>query len=404
MFTKALLWAGAVLGALPVASTCGQEHLAPQHIATIEAAHVGVGTDGEALTLEELMQAFGVPGVSVAVIQDFEIHWAKAYGVADAETGALVNTETLFQAASISKPVAAMAVLRAVQDGLFTLDDDINAILTTWALDGGKLTNDRPVTVRGLASHTSGLGDGFGYPGYAPDAPLPTLVQILEGRDPANVGPLFMEREPGSFQEYSGGGYTLMQLALNDARGVPFADHMRDTVLEPIGMSRSSFDQPLSAKDDENAARGHDNRGRSRGPKWHVYPEQAAAGLWTTPTDLARFAIEVQKSAVGESNRVLSRAMVQEMVAPVGVGDYGVGFAIGKRGQGWYFHHTGGNWGFRCSLLAHKTKGYGLVIMTNGDNGAVVAEEISRRIQDAYQWDSKARPVPRGYSSRPDPQ
>ncbi len=133
------------------------------------------------------------------------------------------------------------------------------------------------------------------------------------------------------------------------------------------------------------------------GAKWHVYPELAAAGLWTTPSDLARFAIEVQRSAVGESNRVLSRTTIQEMLSPVGVGDFAVGFIVSKIGQGWYFSHGGSNWGFRATLLAHKVKGYGLVIMTNAEQGAAVAAELSRRIQMAYGWDSFAEAAPRGY-------
>jgi CubicO group peptidase (beta-lactamase class C family) len=325
------------------------------------------------------------------------MHWAKAYGVADVATGALVNTETMFQAASMSKPVAAMAVLRAVQDGLFTLDDDINTILTSWKLDGGEFTRDRPVTPRMLTSHTSGLGDGFGFPGYNPSDPLPTVVQILDGHERSNTRRLFMERPPMSLLEYSGGGVLLMQQALSDARRRPFADIMRDDVLRPIGMTRSTFEQPLPAPLDRNAARAHSRDGKAMGPKWHVYPEQAAAGLWTTPSDLARFVIEVQRSAIGQSNRVLSRAVVQEMLSPVGVGDFGVGFIIAKNGRGWYFSHGGSNWGFRGTLIAHKVNGYGLVIMTNADQGSAVASELSQRIQRAYEWDVFAEPAPSGY-------
>jgi len=303
----------------------------------------------------------------------------------------------MFQAASMSKPVAAMGVLRAVQDGLFTLDDDINRILTSWKLDGGELTRDRPVTPRMLTSHTSGLGDGFGFPGYDPSDSVPTVVQFLEGHRHSNVGVIFMERAPMTLMEYSGGGVTLMQQALSDARKRPFADIMRDDVLRPIGMTRSTYEQPLPASFDRNAARAHSRDGKAMGAKWHVYPELAAAGLWTTPSDLARFVIEVQRSAAGQSNRVLSRILVNEMLSPVGVGDYAVGFSIAKIGQGWYFAHGGSNWGFRGTLLAHKIKGYGLVIMTNADQGGAVAAELSRRIQLAYQWDSFAEPAPRGY-------
>jgi len=388
----------ALVAIATVASPVAQSRTAEQYAAAIEGAQSSAGANGlGALTIDELMKRFNVPGVSVAVIRNFGIHWAKGYGVADVETGATVNAETMFQAASISKPVAAMAVLRAVQDGLFTLDDDINGILKSWKLDGGEFTRDRPVTPRTLTSHTSGLGDGFGFPGYDPSAPIPTVIQILNGEKPSNVGAIFMERPPMSLMEYSGGGVTLMQQALSDARGRPFADIMRDDVLRPIGMNHSTYEQPIPPGRDRNAARAHSREGRSMGAKWHVYPEMAAAGLWTTPGDLARFAIEVQRSAVGQSNRVLARATVQEMLSPVGVGDFAVGLTISKMGQGWYFSHGGSNWGFRATLVAHKVNGYGLAIMTNADQGGVVAGEIGRRIQAAYEWDSVAAPAPRGY-------
>ena len=366
--------------------------------AAIELAQTQLGENGLGTsTVAELMEEFGVPGVSVAVIQDFKIHWAKAYGVADVETGQLVDIETMFQAASISKPVAAIGVLRAVQDGLFSLDDDINDILDSWTLDGREFTRNRPVTPRTLTSHTSGLGDGFGFPGYDPEQPLPTTVQILEGHELSNVGSVFMEREPLTFYEYSGGGVTVMELALSDVRRRPFVDVLQEGVLAPIGMTRSSYAQPISPEHNQNAARAHDNNGESRGPKWHVYPEHAAAGLWTTPTDLARLIIEVQRSARGESNRVLSQSMIQEMLNPVGVGPFAVGFTVSKIGEGWYFSHGGSNWGFRALMLAHKVKGYGLVVMTNADQGSTVINEISRRIQYTYNWDSVASAVARGY-------
>jgi CubicO group peptidase (beta-lactamase class C family) len=384
------------------ARTTAQDRAPAALMARIEGAQPGAGPDElGALTIAQLMDRFKVPGVSIAVIRDFEIHWAKGYGTRDVESNAPVDAETMFQAASISKPVAAMGVLKAVQDGLFTLDTDINKILTSWKLDGQGFTTERPVTPRGLTSHTSGLGDGFGFPGYDPSGPVPSVVQILEGQPPSNVRRIFMERSPMTLMEYSGGGVTLMQLALSDARKRPFADIMRDDVLRPIGMTNSTYEQPLPPGRDRNAARAHDNQGRSRGAKWHVYPEMAAAGLWTTPSDLARFAIEVQKSSIGQSNRVLSRATVLEMLTPVGVGDYAVGFSIDKAGQGWYFSHGGSNWGFQCVLRAHKSKGYGLAIMTNADRGGALAAELSRRIQKAYEWDSFAEPAPRGYAPPP---
>ena len=359
-----------------------------------EPGDYGVGS----LIVAELMERFEVPGVSVAVIDNFNIHWAKGYGISDVETGMAVDTATMFQAASISKPVAAMATVRAAQDGLFSLDDDINDILRSWSLDGGGFTDERPVTPRGLTSHTSGLGDGFGFPGYAPGMPLPTTVQIIEGHELSNVGPVFMEREPLTFYEYSGGGVTLMELALSEVRGMPFEELMSTYVLDPIGMSRSSYEQPISAENDLGAARAHDAEGQSKGAKWHVYPELAAAGLWTTPSDLARFAIDVQKTVRGGDGAVLNSRLVGEMLRPVGVGPYAVGFSISRMGEGWYFGHGGSNWGFRARLLAHTAKGYGFVIMTNADSGGGLIEEMSRRIQNAYSWDAVAQGVTRGYS------
>jgi CubicO group peptidase (beta-lactamase class C family) len=364
-------------------------------IAQIERPQTEGTGELSSLSLAQVMDKFHLPGASVAVIKDFHIHWAKGYGKADVVSGDVTDADTLFQAASISKPVAAMAVLKAVQDGRFGLDDDINTIAKSWKLPSGDFTRERPVTPRALLSHTSGLDDGFGFPGYAPSAAMPTLVQILDGQPPSNVGPVRLARPPMTAMKYSGGGVTLMQLAMIDAFGRPFPEIMQSFVLGPVGMTRSAYEQPLSPARDRHAARAHDREGRAREVKWHVYPELEAAGLWTTPTDLAKFAIEVQQALQGRSARVLSRAMVQEMVTPVGVGDYGVGFAISRRGEGWYFGHSGGNWGFLCDLLAHKLKGYGVAVMTNGDGGGRVIAEIESRVASGYHWDSLDKPLRR---------
>jgi CubicO group peptidase (beta-lactamase class C family) len=347
--------------------------------------------------MQQALKQFNVPGVSIAIIRDFKVALAVSYGVADVETGAPVTAATMFQAASISKPVAAMASLKAVQEGRFGLDQDINTILKSWKLPPGNFTSSGAVTPRMLMSHTSGTGDGFGFPGYAPTAALPTLVQILDGVQPSNLRSVRLERAPLSGFEYSGGGVIVQQLALADAIGKPFAQIARDWVLDPIGMSNSTFEQPLPAARQAQAARAHNRMGARKGDPWHVYPEQAAAGLWTTPTDLARFAIEVQLAVLGRSNRVLSQNIAREMITPVGVGPYAVGFDVSKRGEGWYFAHGGSNWGFQCELIAHRAKGYGAVIMTNSDGGGALIQQLRRLIQQEYQWDALDQPIPRGY-------
>ena len=364
-------------------------------IAKIEAAQSPNRQGHDPFTLKQIMEKYRVPGVSIAVIKDFAIHWTKGYGVADVSSGAPVTPETMFQAASISKPVSAMAVLRAVQEGKLSLDQDINTILKSWQLPTGDFTREHAVTLRTLLSHTSGLGDGFGFPGYHPKDALPTVVQILNGEKPSNTGKIFMERPPFTAIKYSGGGTVVVQLALTEVIGKPFPQILKEWVLDPVGMTNSAYEQPLSSERDKQAARAHSGRGQAMDAKWHIYPELEAAGLWTTPSDLARLAIEVQKSLWGKSNRVLSTAIVKEMVTPVGVGDFAIGFGVTKQGQGWYFGHGGSNWGFQCDLSAHRLKGYGVVIMTNADSGGAVISELRARVAAAYNWDSLDKAVPR---------
>jgi len=363
--------------------------------ARIEQGLADPDIDVSELSIDELLERFNVPGVSIAVIRDFEIHWAKGYGIADVESGAAVNTETLFQAASISKPVNAMALLKAAEDGRFSIDEDVNKLLSSWQIPESEHTESAFVTPRMLASHTSGLGDGLGFPGYEPQVALPSLPQIFDGAEQSNVGIVRMTRPPMTAYHYSGGGVTILQQLLLDTYDKPYAELLQEMVLEPIGMSSSTFAQPLPVDRDRNAARAHGISGAAMGPKWHVYPELAAAGLWTTSTDLAKFAIEVQLSYRNHSNKVLTQASTSEMLSPVGVGPFAVGFSLSKRGEGWYFGHGGSNWGFQAQLTAHKVNGYGYAIMTNGFMGGQLIAELSRRIEASYAFDSLAEPVRR---------
>ena len=337
-------------------------------------------------TIQDRMKHYKVPGVTVAVIQDFKIAWAKAYGVKDTESNEPVTTDTLFQAGSISKPVAAMTALKKVEQGKIALDEDINNKLTTWKLPDNDFTAKKKVTLANLLSHTGGT-TVHGFPGYAPGEKIPTLSQILDGAPPANTGAVRVDFEPGTKFRYSGGGTTIAQLAIMDIEKKPYPQIAQETVLGPLKMTDSTYQQPLPDDIRKKAATGYRSNGNAVAGKIHVYPEMAAAGLWTTPTDLAKFAIESQLSLVGKSNKVLSPEMTARMVGPfLSTGPTGLGFFTETHGAATYFGHGGADEGFRAQLLVHKDKGYGAVVMVNSDNGQIMSE-IVRAIAKEYQWE-----------------
>ncbi|MFY9557032.1 MAG: serine hydrolase [Blastocatellia bacterium] len=336
-------------------------------------------------TIQERMKQYRVPGVSIAVINDFKIEWAKAYGTKDLDTNEPVSTETLFQAGSISKPVAAMAALKKVEQGKISLDENINNKLTSWKLPDNEFTVKHKVTLANLLSHTGGT-TVHGFPGYAVGEKIPTLPQVLDGSPPANTAAVRVNMEPGTKHRYSGGGTTIAQLAIMDIEKKPFPQIAQETVLGPLNMSSSTYNQPLPADTRNKAASGHRSNGRPVEGKIHVYPEMAAAGLWTTPTDLAKFGIEVQLSLAGKSNKVLSREMAARMVTPFIEDFVGLGFFIEKHNAATYFGHGGADEGFRAQLLVSKDKGYGAVVMVNSDNGQII-NEIIRAIAREYQWE-----------------
>lgn len=340
-----------------------------------------------AWTLAERMRFHRVPGVGIAVIKDFKVHWAKGFGAADVKTQKPVTTETLFQAASISKPVAAAAVLGYVQKGKIKLEDNINSMLTGWKLPENAFTADSKVTVKHLLSHTGGVTVS-GFRGYTSFEPAPTLLQVLDGLPPANSIPIRVDTYPGRWPRYSGGGYCILQQLLIDTVKKSFPVIMEDTVLKPLGMTHSTYRQPLPDDRAKKAATGHRATGLPVNGKWHVYPEMAAAGLWTTPADLARFAVEIQLSLKNKSNKVLSRETARLMVTPYISDAQGLGMPLRFYGDDVYFNHGGSNEGFRCFLIAHRDNGYGAVVMTNSDNGGRLYGEIVRGIAGIYKWES----------------
>jgi len=342
------------------------------------------GQQTTAMNIADRMAHYKVPGVSVAFFDHGQILWTRTYGFADVGSKSPVTTETLFQAASISKPVSALAALRLVQEGKLGLDDDVNSKLRSWTVPENEFTKDQKVTLRRILSHSAGL-TVHGFPGYAAGEPVPTPVQILNGEKPANSAPIRVDTVPGMIWRYSGGGYVVMQLLLTDVTGRAFPQIAHDLVLDPAGMTHSTYQQPLPTGLSSSAATPYRVSGEPVQGGWHTYPEMAAAGLWTTPSDLARLAIEVQKEYAGESSKILSRKIMRQMLTHQ-KDDWGLGFALESAGQALRFSHNGGNEGFRCDLEAYVESRQGLVIMTNSDNGDQLARELLGAVAQEYNW------------------
>lgn len=343
------------------------------------------GSPKKSYNLMDRMKYFHVPGVSIAVINDGNLEWARGYGVLETNGNKQVSPDTLFQAASISKPVSAMLGLRLAEQGKLDLDIDVNKYLSTWQLPENEHTAKNKVTLRGILSHTAGL-TVHGFQGYGFDAEVPSLLQILNGEPPANSAPIQVDVIPGSMFRYSGGGYSIMQQILEDISSKPFEELLKTEVLDKLNMHSSTFEQPLPMQLREKAATGHVGAGIPIKGKWHTYPEKAAAGLWTTPTDLAEFAIEIMKSYDHRSNKILSANMVSSMLTAVQE-EYGLGLAVKQLGNNIIrFGHSGGNEGFRCYVAAYTGMEKGAVVMTNSDNGDHLMMEIVRSISNVYAW------------------
>lgn len=346
---------------------------------------IGVIGRDEQMTLTERMAYYGVPGVSIAVINNYQVEWAKGYGVLEADRKTRVDANTMFEGASVSKPVSALAALAMVHKGQLDLDRDVNDILTSWKVPKSDSIADFLVTLRGLLSHTSGLTP-TGYNGYEPGAKVPTLMQVLNGERPANTSAISVDELHGQGFHYSGGGYTILQQMLLDVTHQKFEDLMQKTVLTPLGMAHSTYDQPLPKKLRKFASSGHRSSGRPVQGKYHTYPELAAAGLWTTPTDLARFAIEIQLSAAGRSNKILPQTVVADMLTAQRGGPVGLGLFLRGSGGSIRFGHSGANEGFRSEFVAFVHRGQGAVVMTNSDTGGGLLSEVINAIAAIYGW------------------
>jgi CubicO group peptidase (beta-lactamase class C family) len=385
-----------VLDARPAAVAAAVAPLPPRGLAdtsatarraAIEGALVVRSADGSTARapLAERMAHYSVPAVSVAVIDGGRLHWAHAWGVVRAGGAQPADTATLFQAASISKPVAAMAALRLVEQGRLELDGDVNGRLRAWRVEENEHTRAEKVTLRRLLSHGAGL-TVHGFAGYPDGSATPSLVQLLNGERPANSARVRLDIAPGSAWRYSGGGTSVAQLLMLEAAGTDdFPALMRSLVLEPAGMQHSTYQQPLPPARRGAAAVAHDRTGSPLAAGWHVYPEMAAAGLWTTPSDLARLVLDVQRALRGEGGTLLSADVSREMLRTQ-IGSWGLGWTLGGSGPAATFSHGGSNAGYKAQLTAFVEGGRGAVIMTNGDQGTALIREVMAAVAEVYGW------------------
>ncbi|RIV17268.1 class A beta-lactamase-related serine hydrolase [Fibrisoma montanum] len=338
---------------------------------------------GSYQTIYERMKALNVPGVSIAVFDGGQIRWAKGYGLSDKSQAKPVDTATLFQAASISKPVTTVTTFRLIEAKTLSLDEDVNQKLRRWKVPENEYTTKEKVTVRRLVSHMAGL-TVHGFAGYNPADKLPTVENILNGTPPANSSPVRVKETPGEKETYSGGGFTVLQLLLEDVTGKSFGALAEEMVLQPVGMKHSTFSLPLPSDKASRAAKGYEETGDMVDGGYHVYPELAAAGLWSTPSDLARFMINVSDSYRADKG-ILRQATVRQMLVKIPQAG-GLGFGVDGSGETLRFRHSGGNAGFSCYAVAFAETGRGVVVMTNSDNGTPLIHELVRAITREYQW------------------
>ena len=349
------------------------------------------GEEPAPVSIVARMAEYQVPGVSIAFFENGAVRWTRTYGFLSGDSLQAVDENTRFQAASISKPVAATGLLTLVELGKLDLDADVNTYLQSWKVPENGFTREEKVTLRRLVTHNAGL-TVHGFRGYAADEPVPATVPVLNGEAPANSDPILNDTFPGAIWRYSGGGYTVMQLVVEEVAGPSFPAFMQQTVLTPAGMTRSTYEQPLPPDRRDNTAVGHRGDGSRVDGDWHTYPEIAAAGLWTTPSDLARWAISIQKAYNGSEGEVLSPETARAMLTKH-AGDWGLGPGLEGDADSLTFGHGGANEGYRCILLAFaKDGGQGAVVMTNSDRGAQLFTEIMRSISDVYGW-NKYRPT-----------
>ncbi|HEU4408523.1 MAG TPA: serine hydrolase domain-containing protein [Polyangiaceae bacterium] len=339
-------------------------------------------------SLRERMAHYGVPGVAVAVLRGGQVVHAAGYGVREAGTNDRVDADTLFSVASVSKVATAGVALRLVAKGALDLDRDVNAYLTSWQVPPREGARPPKVTLRMLMSHTAGFGQ-HGFKDFQPGEALPTALQTLDGQPPAKHEPVRLLHPPGERFGYSGGGVTVEQVVLGDVSGRPLEALARAELFGPLGMRRSTFENPLSAARG-NIAKAHDHHGRPRArPRgWEAFAELAASGLWTSARELGAYVAALLRSYRGEGG-FLPRALAVDMMTEVSPGGYGLGPRLSGWGETRVFSHSGSNESYKAYIEGNLSSGDGLVVLTNGARGADLYDEIRNAIADAYRWPTR---------------
>ncbi|MBU0912869.1 MAG: beta-lactamase family protein [Gammaproteobacteria bacterium] len=342
------------------------------------------GASAQQMRLADRMHYHQVPAVSIAVVNNGQLEWARAYGVNVVGKAEHTTPTTLFQTASISKAVSAMAALHLVEQGKLQLDGDVNNQLKSWKLPDNEFTKEHKVSLRQLLNHSGGV-NVHGFHGYAEKQTVPSLLAVLKGEAPANTEPVRVEATPGTKWSYSGGGYSIIQLMMMEASQQDFPQLLQDIVFTPLDMQHSRFAARLPKQERNNAAAGHNGSGATIPGLWHQNPELAAAGMWSTASDLAKIIMEVQKSEAGTSDKILSSPLTKTMLTR-GLGETGLGFFVEQQKDRTSFSHSGGNEGFRTLLFGYTKTGQGAVVLTNSDNGMALIEEIFTSIAAEYNW------------------
>jgi CubicO group peptidase (beta-lactamase class C family) len=288
-----------------------------------------------------------------------------------------------------------------VSQGKVALDTNVNQYLKSWQVPDNRFTATEKVTLRRIASHSAGL-TVHGFPGYEPGSPVPTVVQVLNGVKPANTAPVRVDTTPGAIWRYSGGGTTIEQLVMMDVTGERFPALMKRLVLDPAGMTSSTYEEPLPESRAAEAARGYQGDGTMVTGRWWTYPEMAAAGLWTTPTDLAKWALAIGAARAGADTTLLPRTLADQMLTPQ-KGPSGLGPELDGSGRAFRFGHGGSLQGYRADLLYYPEAGVGMAVMTNSDNGEDLYQELQYAMAVEYDWPDfapmKIRPVARDGAS-----